>query len=85
MMNEAVTSHSGEFQTDHIDQAAWKWLTDRMSYMTGDFKADFSCAYVWGCHGIEVEHAYLDYQPRTWFNVQLGRLSVPFGEYANRS
>src|SRR5690242_21401608 len=24
MMNEAVTSHSGEFQTDHIDQAAWK-------------------------------------------------------------
>ncbi|MBL6617162.1 MAG: glucose-6-phosphate dehydrogenase [Reyranella sp.] len=37
MMNEAVASPTGEFQADHIDQTAWKWLTDRMSYMTGDF------------------------------------------------
>lgn len=37
MMQEAVTNPSGEFQADHIDQTAWKWLTDRMSYMTGDF------------------------------------------------
>jgi hypothetical protein len=36
------------------------------------------------CHGVEVEHASLDYQPKTWFNVQLGRIAVPFGEYANR-
>jgi glucose-6-phosphate 1-dehydrogenase len=26
----------GEFQADHIDQPAWRWLTDRMSYLQGD-------------------------------------------------
>ena len=26
----------GEFQADHIDQAAWRWLTDRMTYLQGD-------------------------------------------------
>jgi hypothetical protein len=44
----------------------------------------FSAKACISCHGVEVEHAALDYQPRTWFNVQLGRLAVPFGEYANR-
>ena len=37
MMNQAVANRGGEFQADHIDQAAWKWLTDRMSYLQGDF------------------------------------------------
>ena len=37
MMNEFVASKDGEFQADHIDQAAWKWLTDRMTYLQGDF------------------------------------------------
>jgi len=27
----------GEFQVDHINQAAWQWLTDRMTYLQGDF------------------------------------------------
>jgi len=36
------------------------------------------------CHGIEIEHANLDFQPKVWFNVQLGRIAVPFGEYSNR-
>jgi glucose-6-phosphate 1-dehydrogenase len=27
---------SGEFQADHIDKTAWRWLTDRMSYLQGD-------------------------------------------------
>src|SRR5271155_4813090 len=36
MMNEFVTEGGGEFQTDHIDQTAWRWLTDRMSYVQGD-------------------------------------------------
>lgn len=36
------------------------------------------------CHGVELESAYLDYMPATWFNVQVGRLAVPFGEYAQR-
>jgi glucose-6-phosphate 1-dehydrogenase len=36
MMNEFVTKGGGEFQADHIDQDAWKWLTSRMSYLQGD-------------------------------------------------
>jgi glucose-6-phosphate 1-dehydrogenase len=38
-LTDAVTSlaaRDGEFQADHIDQAAWRWLTDRMSYLRGD-------------------------------------------------
>ena len=37
MMNEFVASRDGEFQADHIDQTAWRWLTDRMTYLQGDF------------------------------------------------
>ncbi len=44
----------------------------------------FSAKACISCHGLEMEHANLDYQPRTWFNLQVGRLAVPFGEYANR-
>src|ERR1700731_1935865 len=36
MMNEFVTQGGGEFEADHIDQTAWRWLTDRMSYLQGD-------------------------------------------------
>jgi hypothetical protein len=36
------------------------------------------------CHGFDLEHVALDYQPRTWFNVQAGRLAVPFGDFSNR-
>ncbi len=36
MMNQFVAQGGGEFQADHIDQAAWRWLTDRMSYLQGD-------------------------------------------------
>jgi glucose-6-phosphate 1-dehydrogenase len=35
-MNEFVARGGGEFQADHIDQSAWRWLTDRMSYLEGD-------------------------------------------------
>src|SRR5262249_14398698 len=27
----------GEFQVDHINQTAWQWLADRMTYLEGDF------------------------------------------------
>jgi glucose-6-phosphate 1-dehydrogenase len=37
MMDEFVTKGGGEFQADHIDQKAWRWLTDRMTYLQGDF------------------------------------------------
>jgi hypothetical protein len=36
------------------------------------------------CHGIELEHAYLDIMPATAFNMQVGRIAVPFGEYSQR-
>ena len=28
--------HGGEFEVDRIDQNAWQWLADRMSYLQGD-------------------------------------------------
>ena len=36
------------------------------------------------CHGVELESLQVDYMPRTWFNVQAGRISVPFGDYHAR-
>jgi glucose-6-phosphate 1-dehydrogenase len=36
MMNEFVTKGGGEFEADHIDQTAWRWLTDRMTWVKGD-------------------------------------------------
>ncbi len=44
----------------------------------------FSAKACISCHGIDVEHVALDFQPKTWFNVQAGRIAVPFGEFANR-
>ena len=38
MMNQSVAAGGGEFQADHIDQTAWRWLTERMSYLQGDFE-----------------------------------------------
>jgi glucose-6-phosphate 1-dehydrogenase len=35
MMKE-LTANEGEFHEDHLDQAAWRWLADRMSYLQGD-------------------------------------------------
>ena len=35
MMKESIT-HGGEFQEDHLDESAWRWLTERMSYLQGD-------------------------------------------------
>src|SRR5947207_2217806 len=35
-MKEFV-GHDGEFQPDNIDQNAWRWLTERMTYLQGDF------------------------------------------------
>ena len=44
----------------------------------------FSAKACISCHGIEMDHVVLDWQPKPWFNAQIGRLNVPFGEYANR-
>ncbi|MCB1678539.1 MAG: glucose-6-phosphate dehydrogenase [Halioglobus sp.] len=35
-MQQFVTRGGGEFSADHIDRNAWRWLTQRMSYIQGD-------------------------------------------------
>jgi hypothetical protein len=44
----------------------------------------FSAKVCAGCHTMEMEQVALDYTPKTWFNLQIGRLAIPFGEYSNR-
>lgn len=44
----------------------------------------FSAKACVSCHGIDMEHVALDYQPRTWANLQVGRIAVPFGDFSNR-
>lgn len=34
---KAAVAYGGEFHVDRIDHAAWQWLSDRMSYLQGDF------------------------------------------------
>jgi glucose-6-phosphate 1-dehydrogenase len=35
MMKELI-ANDAEFEADRLDQTAWRWLTDRMSYVQGD-------------------------------------------------
>lgn len=44
----------------------------------------FSAKACVSCHGVDLEHVALDYQPKSWFNVQFGRIAVPFGDFSNR-
>jgi hypothetical protein len=44
----------------------------------------FSAKACMTCHGVELEHVMLDFMPTTKFNVQAGRLAIPFGEFSNR-
>jgi len=36
MMSQFASEGGGEFHVDQIDQTAWRWLTDRMTYLQGD-------------------------------------------------
>ncbi len=36
MMRQFVAEDDGEFHADHIDEKAWRWLTERMTYVQGD-------------------------------------------------
>lgn len=36
MMNEFIARTDAEFSVDRLDHAAWRWLTDRMTYLQGD-------------------------------------------------
>ncbi len=44
----------------------------------------FSVKLCASCHGVEFEHINLDWMPSEYFNVQVGRMAIPFGEYASR-
>jgi hypothetical protein len=44
----------------------------------------FSAKVCGSCHGFELDHAMVEYMPSQKFNVQVGRLTIPFGEYSNR-
>src|SRR2546425_3686826 len=45
----------------------------------------FAAKACFGCHGLEIERAYVDFTPKSWINVQAGRIPVPFGEFALRT
>jgi len=36
MMHHFASQGGGEFEADRLDQTAWRWLTDRMTYLQGD-------------------------------------------------
>jgi hypothetical protein len=44
----------------------------------------FTAKACFGCHGLEVDRAYLEYTPKSWFNLQAGRVVVPFGDFSVR-
>jgi hypothetical protein len=45
----------------------------------------FAAKACFGCHGLEIERAYVDFTPKSWINLQAGRIPVPFGEFATRT
>ncbi len=44
----------------------------------------FSGRLCFGCHGLEVDRAHIDFTPSQYFNIQAGRIGVPFGEFSVR-
>jgi glucose-6-phosphate 1-dehydrogenase len=39
MMHEFVRQGGSEFEADHLDEPAWQWLTQRMTYLQGDLNS----------------------------------------------
>ena len=44
----------------------------------------FSARVCFSCHGLEVDRAHVDFTPTPAFNIQAGRIGVPFGEMSVR-
>jgi hypothetical protein len=44
----------------------------------------FSARMCFGCHGLEIDRAHIDFTPSQYFNLQVGRIGVPFGEFSVR-
>ncbi|MBK7864448.1 MAG: hypothetical protein IPJ65_38760 [Archangiaceae bacterium] len=47
-------------------------------------KVSFSARMCFGCHGLEIDRAHIDFTPGQYFNLQVGRVGVPFGEFSVR-
>ncbi len=47
-------------------------------------KLSFSGRICFGCHGLEVDRAHVDFTPFEQLNFQAGRIGVPFGDFALR-
>lgn len=44
----------------------------------------FSARVCFSCHGLEIDRAHVDFTPTAAFNIQAGRIGVPFGEMSVR-
>jgi hypothetical protein len=47
-------------------------------------KLSFTVRACFNCHGIDVDRAHVDFTPSPAFNIQAGRIGVPFGEMSVR-
>ena len=47
-------------------------------------KLSFSGRLCFGCHGLEVDRAHVDFTPSEHLNLQAGRIGVPFGDFSVR-
>jgi len=82
-IQEFVRAGGGEFQADHIDPAAWRWLTDRMTYVQGDLN-DPGCYERLGAHladldasaGTQGNHLYYLAVADRFFGTVVDRLGA---------
>lgn len=74
--NRATSGWSGI--TGFTAEAAFKLEADVHEKLSVTVRACF------GCHGLEIDRAHIDYTPSVYFNVQAGRIGVPFGEMSIR-
>jgi hypothetical protein len=44
----------------------------------------FSAKMCFGCHGVEIDRAHIDFTPFSFLNIQAGRIGIPFGDFAVR-
>ena len=74
--NSTATGWTG--LTGFTPEAAFKIEADVHEKLSFTVRACFSC------HGLDIDRAHLDFTPSTFFNIQAGRIGVPFGEMSIR-
>lgn len=74
----------------NASQSGWTGLTGFTPEAALKLEADvheslsFTVRACLSCHGLEVDRVHMDFTPTTFFNVQAGRIGVPFGEMSIR-